>query len=254
MRYSRILSISGSALALAFSGAACSDDDHDDNPTAADYDQIATSMGALVSGQDHGEVTAMSDSVAFARGEGDPIFTVDAGGSFIGDRLGFSFSYKVSCKDAGGATVACGDDAAEAHITAAWDGTWDGDSLDVTSSLDADWTLRDLNASIVTLDGSSDASADIDFVTDTSARHWAVSYSADYDAVGFRASDKKPVSGAATFSIVVDRTVDGDSSESDLHADVAGSVTFDANGDAIMTLDGTHSYRLNVQTGAVARR
>jgi len=242
------------ALGVGLATSACSDDaGRDDTPTSAEYDEVATTMGALVAGQDQGEVGAMHDAVGFALGQGDPSLDLDLNGSFVGQRLGLSFSFNVACEDPSGAHITCGDGADSARVLASWDAQWDGDRLDAESSLDADWTLTALGGPVVFLDGTSSASAVVDLTeADGDVRHWSVSYDASYDAVGFD-RDHHPVSGRASFSIDANRQVDHDPDKTFI-SNVEGVVTFTGSGHAVLQLDGSVSYDVNLDTGAVARR
>lgn len=256
-----IKSLGGHALvATLFAGlalAACADDGGASAtpPTAAEYDDAATTTGALVADPNGGEVTAMNQAYLIARGQAPLFLTVGASGDVFGSQWGLSFSYQVTCKDAGGAVIACGPASDSAHVVASWSGSWDGTWLDADTAWDADWELTGLSGDAWTLSGSSTVSWSASWDNPNTGAHraWSVEAEATADGLVFSASGRRPVGGAASYALEITSEGEGPRGDGHGHLAIAADVTFSDHG-ATLTLDGSHSYALDVATGGTSRR
>src|SRR5438067_819817 len=85
-------------------------------PTDLEVSDVAHSMGSTLAGAG-GEIDAIDDAIAIAHGSLPDGFTA-AGGRVTGTRLGMSYTYEVTCRDANVQPVACGDDAETADVVA----------------------------------------------------------------------------------------------------------------------------------------
>ncbi|MCB9736180.1 MAG: hypothetical protein H6745_26635 [Deltaproteobacteria bacterium] len=232
---------------------ACSDSgsgDSDTTPTAAEYDDVATTTGALVADPNGGEVTAMHQAYLIARGQAPLFLTAGASGAIQGAQWGLSFSYDVTCMNADGDEITCGADTDSARVVASWSGSWDGTWLDADTAWEADWELTGLQGDTWVLNGSSsvDWSASWDNPHNGAHREWSVQASAAADDLTFAASARRPVGGTASYYLQIDRVGEGPNGEAQGNLTVDADVTFSDSG-ATLVLDGSRDYSLNVTTG-----
>lgn len=243
---SRIALVLAGSLAVAGVGA-CSDDGDANEPamTAGDYDEVATTMGALVADENRGEPNAYGGAVLLARGVVPTDFQI-SGGIAIGELLGFDYSFTVACRDGAGSEVTCGDDAAaSAHIVVAWAGDWNSGDVVASSDFDGDWSLSGLDQDLIVLDGSADASASLTRTTGTGGeRSWRVDYRATYNDVAIDADSRKAVSGSVSYDVQIDRSYSARTDDVERHFSVDADVSFQADGTATLVLDGDQVYRM----------
>ena len=66
-------------------------------------------------------------------------------------------------------------------------------------------------------------------------------------------SDGRPISGTVTFTVTADRLRSNNRADVEAHIDATVVVVFNADGTADLSVDATHTYRWNLQTGVVVR-
>ncbi|MFO0750147.1 MAG: hypothetical protein U1F43_31425 [Myxococcota bacterium] len=234
-------------IALSLGGfAACSDDSSPKTApmTAEDYDQVATTMGALVADESRGEPNAFGGAVELAHGIVPASFQI-SGNVVIGNLLGLDYNFSVACRDASSAEVACGDQATSATVAVSWSGSWTSTHADASSDFDGHWSLTGLDQDLVTLDGSADASASIAAHHEGSAdTTWDLDYTATYDHVGIDADSRRAVSGSVSYALEIERGYPAQSGTVQRHFSVDGEVSFQADGTATLVLDNDQVYRM----------
>src|SRR5262252_9540675 len=108
-------------------------------PTEEDYDDVATSVGALVAETSGGEAEAASDAVVVASGDMPAGFSRTGSGLITGRRGTLDYSFEATCKDAAGAVLEdCGELTDEAHLVLHWEGDVDTARWDATLIRDGD--------------------------------------------------------------------------------------------------------------------
>ena len=243
------VSMSIAAAIAAASLIACADSGPE--PTDADYDQVAQSLGAA----SPGESNAVSITGQLATGTVPLGLTLIGNGHFQGSLFGVDFSLTIECRDAGGAVTACGDNAASASIDTAWSGELTLPRLHVAAMRSGSFTLTGLLTDRTTVNGAASFTLQSEFesASEQNLRTLDVSADADYDAVVVEDGSRRFVGGSIHYDVTATRThtTPGMDDRDELSIDAV--VTFAADGTAILTLDGDHAYRLDLATGAVVR-
>jgi len=235
-----------------------------DAATESDYDDVAQSLSALVSGgsdpnSQSSDVNAMFDSASVATGTtgiGLSLST-SAEGVFSGDNAGFKFKYTGKCLDvAGVAMEKCGSSAASAQIDVDWEGNLTLPRVSASVSRGGSWTLANLQTDTIQLDGQGDftldSSVESAFRRSISSVH--VDYKASYDKVLLNRAAHRVTGGQVTYTIKAERKVSGTNKSSDAKFDIDGVLEFGADGNATLTLDGAFEYALNVATGTLVKK
>ncbi|HTJ42421.1 MAG TPA: hypothetical protein VL463_10025 [Kofleriaceae bacterium] len=232
-------------LAASLTIAACSDGSNDRQPTAQEYDAIATHVGSTTAKNGNGELASMQDAFSLVAGVTPLGLALDANGHIGGSRGSLTFDYQVTCTDVNGASLpACGDATNKADIQLALTGSVD--LPNVTASVDkhGHWELSDLKTAAPKLDG--DGSFTFDSMIGQASYH--LTYDAHYDDVVFDAQHT-PVSGSIDYTI---HATHMDASANDSFT-VDAVITFTSDGHATITLDGTAKYSLDLTTGVVVK-
>ena len=241
---------------LALSTAACGSD-NEDSATEEDYDDVAQSLGVVVStGNGGGEVASLSDSTDLAVGLAPLGITLKASGEFNGNRAGLSYDYALACSDeAGQALARCGADTHTAQVDVTWSGDLVLPNFSASVERDGTWQLTGLQGGTAVFSGSSSFEADATFQAAwrNIQRHYHLSYRATYDDIAVQRLPRQIVSGAVHYDVTASRKASSTSGASDAKFDVSADLTF-TGGSAELVLDGSHRYTLNVATGQVMRQ
>ena len=138
-----------SALALAVTGCA----QKSDEPTQQDYNDVASSVGALVAGGG-GELASIEDSVGTATGEIPFGFSSNGSGQIEGTRGGMSFLYEVACTGADGVSMAVCDSTTDtASLLVEWAGNYEGDFWQFEISRTGEWSVSGLQGDVAVFSG-----------------------------------------------------------------------------------------------------
>lgn len=241
-------------LIAATSFAACSSSD---TPTEADYDDVAQALTAtVVTDSDGGEVGAMIDATSVARGDGKIALKLDASGKFTGNHLGLDYSYTAKCSDAEGkAQDTCDKTSDKADVAVNWSGDLKLPHLTAAVKREGNWTLTGLQTDKVTFAGDSEFDLDTEMQSlfRNATRTYHVSYNANYDSVVMDRTEHAVTGGKVTYSINAERTASGPRRESEAQFDIDGVLEFKADGTASLTLDKSHSYKVNAVTGELTK-
>lgn len=245
-RFARI----GAAYLLALGAVACGSEE----PTAEEYDDIATIVGALVADEVGGETEAMEDvAVAVAGDEAGPLgFTEE--GVFEGERGSVSYRYTLSCRAENGSPVpACGGATAEADIEALVSGHAETLRRTVSFTRQARWTVLGVDAPVRTIngEGSFDLETELTALDRPAARTYRLAVDATYAGIQVRADDQAIQAGRIAYEIAAERTASNRFREVEASFDVTATLVIDEPGSATLTLDGTRTYSLDLTTGVV---
>lgn len=244
-RSKRLLTIiSASALLLAACG----------RPTNEEYDDVAVSVGALVSDSSGGEAEAARDAVAVATGDMPAGLTASGAGTITGQRGSLDYSFEVTCRDGAGQTMTeCTDLADEAHLILHWEGEVDTARWNATLVRDGDWTLTDIQSGTAIFDGTGRFDVDSEFMAlyRPVSKAFQLDYDASYDGVQIRTSDRVIVGGKARYEIHAQRMESRRGRTRDRAFDVVADVTFEGENQATVVLDDLRTYRVDLTTGSV---
>jgi hypothetical protein len=238
--------------------AACLTGCSQDQATEADYDDVAQALTAVVStGNDGGEVGALSDSVSIALGSSDLSIQASAAGKFKSSHLGLEYDYAISCKDGAGTKQdKCGKTTDSADVAVKWSGELGLPHLTASVSRDGSWQLSKLQSDVAQLSGDSDfvLDAKVESLFRSVTRSYHVGYSAKYADVTFDLAARRITGGKATYSIDAERTATGPRRESEAQFSMDGVLTFAADGTATLTLDRSFSYKIDPATGVMVKQ
>jgi hypothetical protein len=226
-----------------------------DKPTENDYNSVAQALGSVTATNDGGgEVGSMVDASAIVTGSPSAGISIDASGSFSGNRLGVMYDYKVTCADAAGAALEkCSNASDSADVTVKWSGELTTAVLSGAVSREGMFELSGIQSGTVTLAGSGSLTVDAHFdaLLRDSTRDYHLSYKADYEGVKVQRAPAKVIGGSIHYAVEVERkAMDGDKNSS-ASFEIDADLVFDASGGATLTLDGDHHYTINTSTGAV---
>ena len=253
-----LLSISSIALLGACSSSSST------TPTTDQYDDTAQQLGSETapgSTNGGGETGSMATVISLASGDTVAGLTLSGSGQYTGTSLGLSYNYSLTCKDAGGNTLAgCTALTQTASATADWSGTLTLPNVTATVNRTGDWQLSSLLNSPATLNGSSSLTFDatVKSIFRPVTTMYALSADATYNAVQIDTSTKQAVGGSITYAITATDTTTATgsgsgSASSNTTFDINGVLTFGSDGNATLVLDGTHTYTVDTSTGVVVK-
>lgn len=243
--------LAASVLALAVTGCG----QKSDEPTQQDYNDVASSVGAMVAGGG-GELASIEDSVGTATGEIPFGFSSNGSGQIEGERGGLSFLYEVACTDADGVTMAACDSTTDsASLLVEWGGSYAGDFWQFEISRTGEWSVTGLQSDVAVFsgEGTFDVSSASQSLDGQRSRSFELSYAGSYD-ISWDIAEQRVIEGAITYDVHAERHADGPAAEADAVFDIDAEITFDGTGTARLVLDGSQSYDLNLTTGAVTGR
>jgi hypothetical protein len=237
--------------AILLFGAACGEE-----PSEEDYDDVATSVGALVSDNSGGEAEAAEDAVVAASGAMPAGFTKSGAGTLTGRRGTVDYSFELDCRDAQGAQqIACDDATDSAHLVLHWTGDVDTARWDASIVRDGDWTLTAIQSGTAVLDGTGSFDVDSSFMAlyRPVSSSLILAYDARYEGVQIRTSDRVILGGKAYYNIDAERSSErrGETKNGSFH--IAAEVTFTGNGTADILLDDARRYTVDFENGTVER-
>jgi len=238
MRFTKYSTIFA-ALALAACG--------DSNPDAVDYDAVARVVGPTIATSDGGgTLGAVHDSLTLAFGGMPAGFTYENGMAF-GSHGAVHHEYTmIACRDRDNHLLrTCNSQTNTAILVATWSGVVHLPALDLTTSRQDMWTLTGLQswmearAAMPTLTGSSEVRCDATF-----------DGGASYEVIASESESMLATSQlmGGTIHLDLDVTRTGTPAIA-----IVAEVTFDSPDSALLVLDETHLYRVDLATGVAER-
>jgi hypothetical protein len=230
--------------------------DVSDTDKAQDYNDVAASIGANLSASD---LPSMVDAVNMAYGRMPAGYTVtpktDSAGTqyelLDGSRAGLTVEYKLYCRDAADATIACAGAEDHAHVKPTYTGSVTAANASIDSiQRTASWIVRDIGQPSARLGGSG---------MDTFASHLSTG---DYqltvtdtlkDGLFDPTAPASPTAGTFELTINVERSRSS-STPADRSFAVTAHILFTGSDAATLTLDGAQNYALTVSSGAVVKQ
>jgi hypothetical protein len=229
-----------------------------DAATDADYDDVAQALSSTVStGNGGGDVGSMNDTATVAAGTTGIGLAVDASGKVSGDHFGLDYSYKLTCSDAkGAAQTKCDSSTDTAKVDVNWSGSLDLPHITASVDREGSWTLAGVQSNVVAFDGSGDFTLDLSLQSlwRNASRDYHVAYSADYAGIKLDRAARKITGGSVKYVIDAERMASSAKGESDAKFHMDGTLTFGADGSAMLTLDKSHSYKINTADGSVDKQ
>ena len=222
-----------------------------DEPTSEDYDDIASGLAPVVATNVQANVEL---AVELATGATPLSVSVEADGSYGGSYGGLDVQVALSCTDAGGESLAICDESTDA---ASVEGSFSGD-LEIGGwsgnlGATAEWQIAGLTSDTVRATGSAAVHAESDFqsLLTSIERSYMLDVDAEYDLTLDRAT-LVPTSGSASASVQASRFASSSRSTSEAEFSVDAELTFEGN-TAVLVLDGSATYRLDLDAGTASR-
>ncbi len=218
-------------------------------PTSNDYDDVAQSTAALtVTAAGGGEIGSMATSASLALGVTPGDVTLNAAGAFGTVTAGVDYTFTVSCTDSSGAALAhCGTTTNNAHADVTWSGDLTLPGFSANVARQGDWTLSGVQTPTVTFDGTGSFTFASQFASAFRNEQASVNlaYSASYDGVTFAPASHHATGGTIHYTVDATRAASSTSGSSNAAFSVDALVTFNPDGSANLTLDGSHSYSIS---------
>lgn len=240
-------------LALLATGAlACSEDI--DEPTQEDYDEVAQAIGPLVA-QDVGAQGTIATLNASARGTSVAEFQslAPSSRSNVGGNL--EWSLDVACTDAAGIALDVCDDRTDGAVAdASFDGALDLPNYQASLSASGRWTLAGLQSDEVTATGDASLVASSVFTPwwRDEVRTLDLDVDKSYELT-FPVADPGAVRGTLSKSVDIRSTRTNENVDIDKRFVIDVLVELPGDRTALVTLDGTARYEVDLETGAVTR-
>lgn len=227
----------------------------DEQPTDADYDEVAAGLAQLVSdGEGGGDVGAMEEAVALALGDVPIGLTLSGEGAYEGVHAGLRYAYDVTCQNAAGRTMlVCDERTDAASVVISWDGDLTLPNFRGAVSRGGHWQIVGLQGAEARLDGEGSFDVSAWWRSRAGEGTYALVYDATYDAIAIDMESRAVVGGDARWVVEVERTRDGRRSDAEASFTITAELSFDEGGAALLTLDGSRHYRLELASGTVER-
>ncbi|MBV8757127.1 MAG: hypothetical protein JO257_07635 [Deltaproteobacteria bacterium] len=222
-----------------------------DRGVEQDYDDLATTLAGAMRAQ---EVLAMQDGVNAAYNGGTlPNFTSPQAGELTGQRGSVSYDYMFHCEDqAAHDNFTCGPASNHIHWMATINGPVMIDALSFSEfKLTTKWTIYEIYLNKPQVEGYDHLLLDSNLSTDGTRFQLTV----DGNPFGHVRLDPQPTlpfQGDVTYAISAKRTR-ATANPTVRTYTVAATVTYTGPGAATLVLDGTHTYDIDMSTGAVTR-
>lgn len=239
-----------SLAALALVAGACG------RVTEAEYDDIATGVGALVGDGSGGEVEGLKDGARVAHGELPAGFSKQASGMLRGRRGSLDYEVAVTCTDvAGSVQSVCDETTDTARLVLHWTGEIDAPRFDATIDRSGDWTLSGLQSGTAELNGTGSFDVDSEFMAfyQPVTRTFLLEYDARYDGVKLRLDDGVITAGTIEYEVHAKKTATRGTRTAERELDVTAQVTFTGEGTAQLVLDGDRRYVITLADGTIVR-
>jgi hypothetical protein len=229
-----------------------------DPATEADYDDVAQALSSTVATDNGGgDVGSMNDTATLAAGTPGLGLVLDTSGKASGEHFGLDYSYKLACADAkGAAQTKCDSTTDSAKVDVHWSGSLSLPHVSASVDRDGSWMLAGVQSGTVAIDGSSDFTLDLSLQSlwRNASRNYHLAYSADYAGVKLDRTAHKLIGGSVNYVIDAERMASGPKRESDATFHMDAVLTFSSDGTASLTLDKSHSYKINTVDGSVDKQ
>ena len=222
----------------------------DSTVTRTEYDDVAQNVGSSTA-SNGGDVRAMADVTVMAGGTLPLGFTAGPGGEVSGSLLGIDYDFRLVCRNGDGSTLpVCNTTAELADVSISWGGSLALPNFTTTMDRHGQWSLANIQEASVKLAGNGTFSYDSSITNP--ATNITAGYHFDYDAAYIRVfidkASRLATAGEIQYDIRARESITG---QADRLFSIAADVRFNGDGTAILELDGTHDYLLDLTTGVV---
>lgn len=248
----RCARIGALSLPLLLAVPGCSDDV--DQPTDADYDDIAQGVAPLVT-HDLAADGTLAVSIDLAAGDAPSFLQAEANGTLSGAFGGLSWDVSITCRDAlGDELPLCGETTDSASLSLSLTGSLETERLTASVDIGHDCAIEGLQGDAIEATGETHVAANTRFtgLFHPIERSFELDYDASYDVTVPR-DDPAAAQGAVAASVDARRNGSGPNGSFDRHFAVAVDVELPGDGTAILSLDGVARYRLDLETGALIK-
>ena len=223
-----------------------------DRGVEEDYDDLAATLAGAFRTQ---ELQAMQDGVNAAYGGGTLAgFTSPQPGELTGQRGSVTYDYMFHCEDQSATdNVTCGPASNHIHWMATVSGPVMIDALSFSEyKLTTKWTIYEIDLNKPQVTGYDHLLLVADLATDSSKLQLTVD-GPSFDHVRLDPQPTLPFAGGVTYTVTAKRTR-ATANPSVRSYTAAAAVTYTGPGAATLVLDGTHTYSIDMTTGAVSRQ
>lgn len=223
-----------------------------DRGVEEDYDDLAATLAGAFRTQ---ELQAMVDGVNAAYGGGQlPGFTSPQPGELTGQRGSVTYDYMFHCEDQSAHdNFTCGPASDHIHWMATINGPVMIDALSFSElKLTTKWTIHEIYLDKPQVEGYDHLLLVADLSTDATKFQLTVD-GPNFDHVRLDPMPTLPFAGGVTYTITAKRTR-ATATPSVRSYTAAATVTYTGPGAATLVLDGTHTYNIDMGTGAVSRQ
>ncbi|HEY2510604.1 MAG TPA: hypothetical protein VGI39_07105 [Polyangiaceae bacterium] len=244
-----------SVAAVFAAGAIGCSSNNTSKPTASDYDDVAQSLSVVVTAQGSGgETGSIAASASLASGVTPANVSVNAKGTFDSASAGLDYQFSVTCTDAKGQANACGPATDDASADVTWSGNLSLPNLTASVERSGQYTLTGVQSGTATFNGAGSFTFDSQFVSlfrnEQVKNH--LSLSSSYSNVTFDESAKYVTGGTVHYTVDATRDAAGTSGTKDANFAIDAVLAFQADGSALLTLDGTAQYKVGA-SGVVVK-
>jgi hypothetical protein len=234
--------------AIAGDGAVA--DAYVDRGVEQDYDDLATTIAGAVRST---QLQAMADGINFAYNDSLPGFTTVQAGEISGTRGAVSYDYMFHCEDQQAQdNFTCGPASNHIHWMATIDGPVMIDALSFPEyKLTTHWTIREIYLNKPQVEDTDRLMLTADLASDGTRFQLTID-GTNFDHVRLDPQPALPFGGAITYAVTAMRTR-ATATPAVRSYTATATMTFAAGGQATIDLDGTHSYTVDLSTGAVTR-
>lgn len=223
-----------------------------DRGVEQDYDDLATTLATAMRTQ---ELQAMKDGVNAAYSGGTlPGFTTVQPGELAATLDGVSYDYMFHCEDQQAHdNVTCGPASDHIHWMATIDGPVTvGPATFSEFKLTTKWTIYEIDLNKPQVTGYDHVLLGADLAGDGTRFQLTVD-GTSFDHVRLDPTPTVPFAGAVTYAITAKRTRATANPATRSYA-AAATLTYTGPGAATLVLDGTHTYDVDMSSGAVSRQ
>lgn len=225
-------------------------------PTDAEYDDLASALGAMAADDGASEAELAADLASVAEGSAPPLLGRGGSGVYEGSRGELAYRYAFACFDATGQAVLDCARAVSAEVEVDVEGTVETARRSGRFERALELTLTDLDRDVIVLDGTGRRSARARFsaLRRTDERSWILDVTSVLEGVAFSRVDGQLRRGRITWEVLADRTRTTAFRTVEASLDVTAVLEITAPGEATLTLDGVRSYTVDLEEGQVSLR
>jgi len=247
-----IVAVIPAAAVLALGGAC-----DDEAPSEQDYDDVAAGLASLVAdGDGGGDTGAMVEAAALAQGDVPMGMSSSGEGAYETEHGGLTYRYEVVCFDeAGREVLSCaGGRADSAEVSVVWMGSADRPNFQGSVDRTGSWTLSDIQSGVARFDGAGSFDVSAQWQSRRAMGQWALAYDATYEGIRIDLATLELLDGRARWNVDASRYRSSERREVEASFTITAELSFDEQGDPMLTLDGSRVYDVDPATGDAVRR